>query len=58
MTLYIELNELGSDKWFDWLLINNISWSNIVSFPMCDGIRIDGVSNLPDIIPSFVRVGK
>lgn len=55
MTIYVELDCEGSEGWKDWVTDNNLTYTGFHSFPMCGGIRLDGVSHYPDDKPEYIR---
>lgn len=53
--IYITVYTEESMKWREWAANVGLTWENFTAFPMCDGIRLDGVSFFPYPKPEFAR---
>ena len=55
MRIYVDLDCVGSEGWRDWIERNSIIYASSHPFPMCGGLRLDGVSHYPSEKPDYIR---
>lgn len=53
--MYIEMDHPDGHKWKEWVTSNEVTYEGFHPFPMCGGIRLDGVSYFPYPKPDYVR---
>ena len=57
-TMYIDLDCKEGQYWREYIKENGITYTNLTTFTMCGGIRLDGVSHFPDNIPLYIRTNQ
>lgn len=58
MRVQVILDDPASTDWLDWMKNHGVTWERSIPFPMCGGIRLDGVQNMPSVYPKYFTVAE